>query len=502
MVFGSMSRFRLVAFSAIVGTVLSLGFQPDHWWLAILGLAGFLRLLDHSSVRQRLIVAVVVPSVWFAFHVSWMISIGIDAWIMLVIICMLPWLLMVFCPPPLFGWRAFTFPIGFVFVIEWIHSNLPWGGFPWGVLAFSQVDGPLVGLSRLGGQELVSATVVVCAVLVRQICARGRRRAAITSFALLSLLVVVLNSPKLEPSGNTRVAVIQGSVPTDSANLETQQRRVFENHLIITAKLINDINSGEQKRPELVLWPENATDLDPINNKDAHKQIQRVVDELNAPLLVGGVTWQNNPYGPRNAGLLWLPKTGPTRIYAKTHLVPFGEYIPMRHLVMSRIGRLSQIPVDFVPGDTSGVFELGDYKFGDVICFEVAYQDHLQNLVNEGANFFTVQTNNATYIHRGQAQQQFTIARFRAIEHTRSTVVASTTGISGIIDSNGQALSISTEGEAKYLVADIALYESKNFTDRHPNWLPRLFCLFALGLVLFAVAPKMRVRSRPKTLPQ
>ena len=496
MVCGPVNRFHSILISILVGTTLAFSFQSGNWLLAIFSLAGFFYLLSTSNARTKLISTTIVLSVWFGIHVYWMVAIGLDAWILLVIVCMLPWFLTVLYPIPSNGWGTFLVPMGLIFAIEWLRSNFPWGGFPWGILAFSQVDGPLVWLGRIGGQELVSGAVVLCSVSIWQICSRGEIRKALVCLGAVAVLATVGASTKNEPSGSTRIAVVQGSVPTDSSDLGAQQRRVFGNHIDMTNKLAADVTKGLTKKPELVIWPENATDLDPINNLAVRDEIQKVVDKLQTPLLVGGVTWQSNPYGPRNAGILWLPKSGPLRMYAKKHLVPFGEYVPMRELVMSRIGRLSQIPNDFVQGESSGVLSVNDYKFGDVICFEVAYQDHLRTLVTEGANFFTVQTNNATYINRGQAQQQFAIARFRAIEHTRSTAVASTTGISGLIDSNGRIQAVTKEGEAKYLIGNFDLHNHLNFTDRYPYALPSLYLVASLGLAMAGVIAKMRVRYR------
>ena len=496
-----MDRLRSITISIIIGIALAVGFQSGFWILPILALAVFFYQLNALNVRERFLSATIVSGVWFGIHVFWMVSLGFDAWILLVIVCMLPWLLIISYAIPTRGWGTFIVPIGLVFVIEWLRSSLPWNGFPWGLLAYSQVDGPLVWISRIGGQELVGCAVVLCAVSLWQIAVRGEVKKALLVISIVAAVATLGRFGGTEPYYVTRIAVIQGSVPTDSTDLKTQQRRVLANHVRITTQLGLDVDSGIQQKPELVIWPENATDLDPVNNSMAREQIQAVVEKLQTPLLIGGVTWQQDPYGPRNAGLLWLPKTGIQSIYAKKQLVPFGEYIPMRKLVTSRVGRLSQIPTDFIPGTTSGVFDLPNYKFGDVICFEVAYQDHLRTLINDGANLLTVQTNNATYIYRGQAWQQFAIARFRAIEHSRSTAVASTTGFSGIIGINGQIQAITKEGQAKYLIANVDLNSKINLTDRYPYAVPSLFVGGYLWALMVSVITMMRIRKRANNSP-
>jgi len=497
-----MDKLRSVTLSILIGILLAVGFQSGFWFLPIIALAGFFYQLNSQNMREKFFTTTIVLVLWFGIHVFWMVSLGFDAWILLVIVCILPWLLIIWCSLPISGWGKFFIPMAFVFGIEWLRSNLPWNGFPWGLLAYSQVDGPLVWISRLGGQALVSCAVVLCAIALWQISIRGDVTKAILCIAFIAMLATIGRFAVNESTSTTRIAVIQGSVPTDSADLKTQQRRVLANHLRITTKLARDVDSGLQQKPELVIWPENATDLDPVNNSMAREQIQAVVNVVQTPTLIGGVTWQSNPSGPRNAGLLWLPRTGIKGIYAKKQLVPFGEYIPFRKFVTSRVGRLNQIPTDFVPGNTSGVFDLQNFKFGDVICFEIAYQNHLRTLINEGANLFTVQTNNATYIHRGQAQQQFAIARFRAIEHSRSTAVASTTGFSGIINPNGEIQEITQEGQAKYLIGDVDLNSAVNFTDRYPNAVTNLFLIGYLWFGIVGVITMLRIRYRAQQASQ
>ena len=122
--------------------------------------------------------------------------------------------------------------------------------------------------------------------------------------------------------------------------------------------------------------------------------------------------------------------------------MPFGEYIPLRDLLAQFFERLDQIPRDMVPGRPSpGVLELTGTTVGDVICFEVAYDDLVREAVApDGAELLVVQTNNATYMGTGQVEQQFAIARLRAIETGRSVVVAATNGVSGIIAPDGDVI--------------------------------------------------------------
>jgi apolipoprotein N-acyltransferase len=189
-----------------------------------------------------------------------------------------------------------------------------------------------------------------------------------------------------------------------------------------------------------VIWPENSTDIDPFADPTVYGDIQGAVDAVGVPVLVGAMVSGEEPEDVYNQGIVWEPGTGPVERYSKTHPVPFGEYIPFRDVFAPYISRLDQIPRDMVAGSKPGLLSMGDTTIGDVICFEVAYDDLLRDVVGGGADLVVVQTNNATYMGTGQIEQQFAISRLRAIEANRYVVVAATNGVSGIIAPDGEVL--------------------------------------------------------------
>ena len=139
----------------------------------------------------------------------WVSVLGNDAWLLLTLICSLPWLLLCLIPVDSKSKWFYLQPVALVVVIEAIRGNWPWGGFPWGMLAYSQLDGPLVALSTIGGQALVSGAVVVCAaILIKLIKCRS-----LTS--LLILIVISLTAAHLNTftsNESITLSAIQGSV--------------------------------------------------------------------------------------------------------------------------------------------------------------------------------------------------------------------------------------------------------------------------------------------------
>jgi apolipoprotein N-acyltransferase len=134
------------------------------------------------------------------------------------------------------------------------------------------------------------------------------------------------------------------------------------------------------------------------------------------------------------------------------------------------ISRFDQIPNDFLPGEGPGVFSVDGDKIGDVICFEVAYANHIYNTVTAGAQVMVVQTNNATYGDSTQPEQQFAITRFRAIETQRAFLVASTSGISGLIQNDGKVSMRTQQFESAIVSGEAPLINEITFSTKHPYW--------------------------------
>jgi len=195
-----------------------------------------------------------------------------------------------------------------------------------------------------------------------------------------------------------------------------------------------------------------------------------------------------------NTGIVWSPSTGPGERYVKRHPVPFGEYIPFREQLSGITDRLDQIPRDFVAGPEPGVLDVGPVRVGDVICFEVAYDGLVRDVVDGGARVLVVQTNNATYNGTGQTEQQLAMSRLRAVEHGRSVLVAATSGISAVVMPDGRVVQRSGELTTQTLVADVPLRAGRTVADRFGAWTE--WVLAALGLVAAAVGLVRRRQGR------
>ena len=275
------------------------------------------------------------------------------------------------------------------------------------------------------------------------------------------------------------------------------------NHATATEKLARAVAAGQRPAPDLVVWPENSTDIDPTQYAPVYEEIAGAAAAIDRPILVGAVLQDPE----RNAGLLWLPGKGPTAMYVKRRLVPFGEYIPFRSLI-SKITSLTQLqPVPFTPGHKTVVFDVGQIKLGDVICYEVAFDDLVRSEVQPGANLLSMQSNDATFERVGpiteESGQQLAMARIRAVEFDRAVVVASTTGYSAIIAPDGHLISAAAPGSRPSSRRGSRCSPTATLAERAgawPEWAIVAATALALGLAVAraGAARRSAARSRPR----
>jgi apolipoprotein N-acyltransferase len=384
---------------------------------------------------------------------------------------------------------------------EALSSRFPFDGFPWGKVAFSQADGPFVRLAAIGGTPLVSFGVVLTgfglARLVELAWTRrptrsGRPSAAAVACVFVPVLCAVLAPSWLtgaNPNGPPRmgtVAAVQGNVPRLGLDFNSQRRAVLDYHVRRTVQLADDIAAHRVPRPDFVIWPENSSDIDPLRNPDAHIEISDTVDRLGVPLLVGAVLVAPDNMHTTNTALVWEPGVGPTQRNDKRRVEPFGEYLPWRpffELLSSYASRAGY----FVAGHGPGVVAMDQVPVGVAICWEIAFDDTVNQSVRNGAQVIAVPSNNATFGKSEMTFQQLAMSRLRAVEHDRVVVVVSTTGESAIIAPNGRVLDRTPLFTPAALVRRIPLLDTTTLATRFgalAEWALTLVGLGALGLVL------------------
>ncbi|MFB6890463.1 apolipoprotein N-acyltransferase [Kitasatospora sp. NPDC056327] len=505
--------------AALAGLLLALAFPPfDLWPLSLLGVAALSLLTRGRTARQGAWTGFAFGLPFFLTLLSWLRVIGWDATVGLSVVealflAALGAALAVTSRLPAWPlWGACLW-----ITQEWARDRLPLGGFPWGRLAFANTATPYTPLAALGGAPLVtfavalSGTLLALAVLTATgrtatgrtattVTAAGRstaRRplpaAAAAAGALAALLAGYLVPVPTAAADTVKVAVIQGNVPNPGMDFLGRPMMVLNNHAAATEKLAADVEAGRAEKPDIVIWPENSSDLDPFSDPQAYARIDEAVRAIGVPTLVGTLVDGPDEQHVQNEGIVWDPKTGPGASYTKQHPVPFGEYVPFRDQLSKVITRLQRVARDFYPGDHNGVMQLGPARIGDVICFEVAYDEIVRDTVDQGARILVVQTNNATYARTGQPEQQLAMSRLRAVEHGRAVLIAATSGISAVIAPDGSVVQRTEELTAAELSATVPLRDGTTVAARVgavPEW------TLAVGGLLACAAGVLLARRR------
>jgi apolipoprotein N-acyltransferase len=419
--------------------------------------------------------------------------------------------------PPLWAGAAWVLE-------EALRDRIPFGGFPWGRLAFSQAESPVRWFAPLGGAPLV--TFVVAAggaglahaylTLIRfpslraHISGTGMGRSRGEARWVAGGLAIALGVPLLgallawplnpgDGGPQQTIAVIQGGLPDLGLRFESRAEQVLDNHVRQTLKLAREVHAGTVPRPSLVLWPEDSSDVDPFHSPTAYAKIQRAVHAVGVPILVGAILNGPGPTHRRNVGILWSPTTGPGAEYVKRHPVPFGEYVPLRGLAQWISSDAKTVTRDMIGGHGNGLLRGGPFLIGDVICFEVAYDSLVQSSVAAGARLVVVQTNNATFGHTAETYQQLAMSQFRAVETGRTVVQAATTGLSAIIGPDGTVLAHSGAlYSAAILVDRVPVRSGTTLAVRLGAWPEYLLTALAIaGLVWVVVSDRRRRQAEP-----
>ncbi|MEV0804441.1 apolipoprotein N-acyltransferase [Kribbella sp. NPDC050281] len=497
-----------VAVAVGAGALLGLAFEPhDHPWLTIVAVPLFLAALNGASAKAGFLIGAGFGITYYAVLVPWLTVIGGDAAIALAILEGLFYAVFGLFATQVLKLKLWMLWIPCLWVAtEFAAASVPFGGFPWGRLAWALSDSPVGRLASFVGIPGLSFVVALLGVLVYAVL-RVKSSVRLRIVALVAGVAIVGGSSliTLSTEGNGKTvtaAMVQGNVPGKGLEFLGRARTVTRNHLAATLDLQKRVEEGTEAKPDVVIWPENSTDIDPFQDSETRADIEEAVKAVGVPILVGAVLDGPGPNERQTTGVVWDPVSGPGQIYAKRHPVPFGEYIPFRDQLLPYIKRLEMIGRQTAPGKVPGVMPIRGVTYGDVICFELAYDNVISDVVKGGAQVLVVQTNNATYGDTGQPEQQFAITRMRAIETGRTVLIASTSGISGVIQPNGKVEHKSGQFVRDVYVANVPIRDTETLAIKlgaWPQWI--LTGLGIVGIVLALVARRRRRDDGPDAPP-
>jgi apolipoprotein N-acyltransferase len=350
-----------------------------------------------------------------------------------------------------------------LFPAAWVSTEFfrgyLFGGFPWVPLGNSQVEVlPVAQLASLFGVYGVSALVAfINAAITNALLTSGRQRMTAVATAIVVLLVVggwgswrVAEGSLTRQGTPLRVGLVQGNIAQADKWNPREARRIFTTHIAMTRDVV-------RRGAEYVMWPESATPFMFEEDEAGEETVRALAREVRVPILFGSdqIIRGANPR-MYNAAFLVTPEGKTAAVYRKIHLVPFGEYIPMKSW-LNFVSPLVESLAEFAPGESMVMIPLGSHLTSTAICYEVVYPSLVRQAVEAGSQLLTTITNDGWYGQSSAPYQHFALASMRAVEQGRYLARAANTGISGVVDPYGRVVRKSAIFEQVGLVEEVRL---------------------------------------------
>ena len=464
-----------------LGAAISFSLPPyGLWMLAPIGLGIHLRFSQDSNRRGQFFNAF---SLWVGFYgtalvwmtdltfAGWLIAIPVQAVIMSAPIALVP----------NFGiGRSIAFPAALV-VGEAFRWVIPFGGVPMSSLAMGPIDSYLVDTVRVSGPLLLIASIGILAITVEGALTANMRKVSVALAALLFLIALA----QIAPIGKS-TSVIQGSVVQAGGQLGTRaassdQGAVFTRHLEAIEKL--------ETKTDLMVWSESSVSaVAPLEQSKEFDVVAQLAKRLDA-VIIANFSEIDGAYF-RNASVAVNPTGGIGGRYDKVHLVPFGEYIPLRSLV-EKFADLSLISREALPGTGAGIVNSSLGPIGNVISFEVYFPERVRSGNHQDAQIITNPTLASSYKNSLVPEQSLASARLRAIESDRWVLQASTTGYSAIVAPDGQVIQRSNLREQTVLSSPVELRSGQTWATKFGK---KPISVFALLLLITSALVSSRSR--------
>jgi apolipoprotein N-acyltransferase len=472
-----MSR-RSVGFSVLSGLLLAASFPSlDLPFLSWFGLVPLLSVLQDRSRTQAFLLGGITGLVYFGGTIYWVTtSLHSYGHIPLLPASLLTLLLCAYCAvyPALFCAiavhvsRLHSMLLVLALPTAWTALELArthiFSGFPWALLGYSQYRLlPVIQIADITGVYGVSFLIVLVNSVLWESIRDRKRLVPLLLCAALFGLVVVYGMHRMrthEGPERIRIAVVQGNIEQDKKWDPAYQADVIAAYERLTRRALDG-------QPDLVIWPETATPFyftGSGDNAAMTNDLRRFVASLKTPLLTGSPTFEVRPdrlIRLRNSAFLLNSDGSTGGAYHKHHLVPFGEYVPLRNILFFA-KKMVEGSGDFQSGTEYTVMTMrvreggAGVPLGTVICYEIIFPDLVRRFVDHGARIMTTITNDAWFGRTSAPYQHFTMAVFRAVENHVPIARAANTGVSGFIDARGRILEMSDIFTEASIAHDIA----------------------------------------------
>ncbi len=507
-----MSNISLFFLPVVSGILLAMSFpKPDMSILAWIALAPLLYSIREKTPRQSFAAGFISGIVFYAYSLNWVVIVmrhygGLGFIPSLFLLLALSAYLALYIGA--FAWlysnarryagQASIFLAPAFWAALELLRNYALSGFPWNLLGYSQHrDLTMIQIADITGVYGVSALIVLANAAIAELMAVMARReyAGYRKYIMPLLATAVFaacaiygnyrlaNLPR--PCGSMKIALVQGDIDQFHKWNPAFQDKVFDTYKKLTAEA-----AAQKIKPDLVIWPETATPFC-FQDGNMEAQLKDAVRKADTWLLTGSpsIEEKNGDDVEYNSAYLLDPSGREAGRYDKTHLVPFGEYVPLKTF-LPFVNKIAHGIGDFGRGTKYTVMRTDKGAFGTAICFEVIFPELVRQFALNGAAFLATITNDAWFGNSGAPYQHFDMAVFRAVENRRAMVRAANTGISGIILPSGKVYArteIFTRGE---ITGTIPLMDNMTFYTRYGD----VFAYLCSGITAIFIAIILRRR--------
>jgi len=383
--------------------------------------------------------------------------------------------------------------------LEYIRSIL-FGGFPWELLGHTQYNAlhiiqisDIIGVYGISFLILLSNGVLMLLYqhVSRQDC-QGQKTDGRQIAALVLMVAGIIGAagcygawriPAIEDrisrAPRKRIAIVQGNID--------QTKKWDPAYQISSIKKYLELSKIEPTNPpDLIVWPETAMPFYFINHVPLTKMVLEGIQTGAADILFGSPAYTREADQVRYFNRAFLVRSDGVIAdeYNKAHLVPFGEYVPLKRW-LPFLGKMVEHVGDFSAGSVGDTLDWREHKIGTLICYELIFPSLSRAAVQNGAELLVNITNDAWYGKTSAPYQHFSMAVFRSVETRRALVRSANTGISGFIDSTGRIVSKTPVFEDAVMGEDVPLMKGQTFYVRFGD-------IFAVSCILVAVLILLR----------
>lgn len=375
-------------------------------------------------------------------------------------------------------------------------------GFPWGLLGYTQFKRlQLIQISDIFGVYgitflivLVNATIYQAGYGFSHARIKGEKPLWRYTAGPVMISIVCLAFTlgyghwRIETFRNMRfafpslqVAVIQGNIDQGIKWDKSTKVSTLQKHIDLSVSAMAD-------SPDLVVWPESAAPFYLFNNEDLTFRVMEAIRKTGVPFIVGSpsIRLKKEGYDVYNSAFLIDPNGEILGKYDKVHLVPYGEYVPLKKW-MPFLGKIVAEVGDFKRGKKGEVIPFGDVGLGLQICYEIIFPDLSRQMVENGANLIINITNDAWFGRSSAPYQHFAMAVFRAVENKRTLVRSANTGISGFVNPIGEIVGKTDLFESTFLTRKTTILDDKTLYTRYGNGFASACVLGSFAILIIII---------------